>query len=76
MTKIYTIVLGAIIFSSTLCFGQDPSFSQFYANRIYLNPAFTGIENGISFAGTSRNQWSKVDQGFKTYIASVEFQLV
>ena len=74
MTKIYTIALCAIIFSSTISYGQDPSFSQFYANRIYLNPAFTGIENGVSFAGTSRTQWAKVDQGFRTYIASVEFQ--
>ncbi len=74
MTKIYTFLLGAIIYSSTLSHGQDPSFSQFYANRIYLNPAFTGVESGIGFAGTSRTQWAKVDQGFRTYIASVEFQ--
>ena len=74
MTKIYTIALCAIIFSSTFCNGQDPSFSQFYANRIYLNPAFTGIEQGISFAAVSRTQWAKVDEGFRTYTASAEFQ--
>ena len=53
---------------------QDPSFSQFYASRIYLNPAFTGIEQGLSFAGASRTQWSNVDQGFRTYVATVEIQ--
>lgn len=74
MTKIYTFALWVIIFSATLCRGQDPSFSQFYANRIYLNPAFTGIEGGISFAGVSRTQWAKVDRGFRTYTASAEFQ--
>ncbi|MFT5763871.1 MAG: type IX secretion system PorP/SprF family membrane protein, partial [Saprospiraceae bacterium] len=62
------------IFCIYLCQAQDPSFSQFYASRIYLNPAFTGIENGVSFSGTSRNQWGKVDRGFRTYIASVEIQ--
>ncbi len=68
---LYTILL---IFCISLCKAQDPSFSQFYASRIYLNPAFTGIENGISFSGVSRMQWLNVDQGFQTYIASVEIQ--
>lgn len=71
MNLILTIFL---LGSFQLCFAQDPSFSQFYANRIYLNPAFTGIENGISFAGASRMQWINVDQGFRTYVASIEIQ--
>ena len=53
---------------------KDPSFSQFYANRIYLNPALTGLEDGITFAGVYRTQWKNVDSGFKTYTASVEIQ--
>ncbi|MCB0634515.1 MAG: type IX secretion system membrane protein PorP/SprF, partial [Lewinella sp.] len=36
---------------------QDPSFSQFYANRVYLNPAFVGLESGITLSATSRMQW-------------------
>jgi len=69
-TLLTIFLLGCI----QLCMAQDPSFSQFYASRIYLNPAFTGIENGISFSGASRMQWVNVDEGFKTYIASVEIQ--
>ena len=53
---------------------QDPSFSQFYANRIYLNPAFTGLESGVSVAGVSRMQWVNVDRGFRTYGFTVEIQ--
>ncbi len=53
---------------------QDPSFSQFYANRIYLNPAFTGIEGGVSVAGVTRMQWLNVDQGFRTSGFSAEIQ--
>lgn len=56
------------------CFAQDPSFSQFYANRIYLNPAFTGIEPGLTLAATSRLQWIKVDHGFRTHAITAEFQ--
>ena len=55
--------------------GQDPSFSQFYANRIYLNPAFTGIEGGITASGTARIQWVSVDKGFSTYDFTIETQL-
>ncbi len=53
---------------------QDPSFSQFYANRVYLNPAFTGIEAGITVSGVSRMQWLNVDRGFRTYGFNVELQ--
>lgn len=72
MNKTLLVILMLGIYFN--CAGQDPSFSQFYASRIYLNPAFTGIESGISFAGAYRMQWVNVDQGFKTYIASVELQ--
>ena len=54
---------------------QDPSFSQFYVNRSYLNPAFTGLENGVVLNGVSRMQWRNIDGGFNTSYASVETRL-
>ncbi|MCO6491809.1 MAG: PorP/SprF family type IX secretion system membrane protein [Phaeodactylibacter sp.] len=56
-------------------FTQDPSFSQFYANRIYLNPAFAGMEPGIGISGVARMQWARVDKGFRTYGFSADAQL-
>lgn len=56
-------------------FAQDPSFSQFYANRVYLNPAFVGLESGLTVTGAARMQWLRVDQGFRTYGMTVETQL-
>ena len=58
-----------------LSFSQDPSFSQFYANRIYLNPAFAGMEPGIGVSGVARMQWAAVDRGFRTYGFSADAQL-
>jgi type IX secretion system PorP/SprF family membrane protein len=55
--------------------GQDPSFSQFYANRVYLNPAFVGLDGGISISGAARMQWISVDNGFSTYDFTIETQL-
>lgn len=54
---------------------QDPSFSQFYANRVYLNPAFVGLESGITLSATSRMQWLAADRGFRTSNFTVETQL-
>lgn len=53
---------------------QDPSFSQFYANRMYLNPAFTGISEGLTAQFTYRQQWRAVPRRMETYSASVEIQ--
>lgn len=37
---------------------QDATFSQFYANPLYLNPALTGNFNGFyRITGIYRNQW-------------------
>ncbi len=71
MRVIYMIIFGLCAIQGL---AQDPSFSQFYANRIYLNPAFTGLESGLSVAGVSRMQWVNVDQGFRTYGFSMEIQ--
>lgn len=72
MRSIYTIIL--LVFMTTLLKAQDPSFSQFYANRIYLNPSLAGLDKGISVSGNYRMQWKSVDNGFKTYGATVEIQ--
>ena len=39
------IALFAFFFSTHIAFAQDPAFSQFYANPLYLNPAFAGTND-------------------------------
>lgn len=36
---------------------QDPQYSQFYANKLYLNPAFSGSEEMSRAFLTARYQW-------------------
>jgi len=74
----YTVALviyGVFIslFTNTIQ-AQDPTFSQFYAARTYLNPAFTGIEPGVTFSAVMRDQWQGVGDNFRTYFASLELQ--
>lgn len=73
MEKRFTL-FGLLFMFTLIGNAQDPSFSQFYANRIYLNPAFTGLEAGLSIAGVSRMQWLGVDYGFRTHGISIELQ--
>ena len=75
-TPIYVLAIWlALLLPGLSAWSQDPSFSQFYAKRIYLNPAFTGLDGGVAVSGAARLQWLAVDKGFKTYNAAVETQL-
>jgi len=41
--------------------GQDPHFSQYYSNPLYLNPAMTGLESDVFFGLNYRSQWKSLD---------------
>jgi len=51
---------------------QDPEFSQFYANPLYLNPALTGATACPRLAGTYRNQWPGLGNSYNTYSFSYD----
>lgn len=52
--------------------GQDVGFSQFYANPLYLNPAFAGSGVGPRYILNYRNQWPSLPGNFVTYAASYD----
>jgi type IX secretion system PorP/SprF family membrane protein len=68
----YTVLL--LLFCA-VCYGQDPTFSQFYANRLYLNPAFAGTAKCPRLTLNYRNQWPGIDNSFVTYAASYDKQV-
>lgn len=51
---------------------QDPTFSQFYANPTYLNPAFAGSEICPRGVLNYRNQWPGYEASYITYSASYD----
>src|SRR5690554_7910039 len=71
---IYITLCTVLIFSglNTKAYAQDPQFSQFYANPIYLNPAFAGSHGCPRFAVNYRNQWPALSGTFVTYSASYD----
>ena len=51
---------------------QDPHFSQFYANSLYLNPALAGSGLGPRVSLNYRNQWPKLQSAYVTYAAGYD----
>lgn len=74
MKQCCTLLAVVLVVWSQTLFAQDPSFSQFYAHRNYLNPALTGLDPGLSVSAISRMQWLRADRGFRTYGATLELQ--
>lgn len=71
MKRLFTLILLALVVSPALK-AQDPEFTQFYANPLYLNPAFAGTAAGPRFALNFRDQWPSVSGAFVTYAASYD----
>jgi type IX secretion system PorP/SprF family membrane protein len=52
--------------------GQDAEFSQFFANPLYMNPAFAGTSELGRMTVNYRNQWPGNGTTFKTYAVSYD----
>jgi len=68
--KLLTLIL--ILSAAGVLRAQDPSFSQFYGNPIYLNPALTGSKICPRLTLNYRNQWPGIQGTFVTYAASYD----
>ena len=51
---------------------QDPQFSQFYSNYLYLAPSFAGLTDKNRIAFNYRNQWPEIKHGYQTYSVSFD----
>ncbi len=75
MMRKFVIILIFMIFAMKFGFAQDPSFSQFYANPLYLNPALTGLTECGRINLNYRNQWPSLSNAFITYSATYDQSL-
>jgi type IX secretion system PorP/SprF family membrane protein len=65
-------VFFALVSVMQMAHSQDPQFSQFYANPIYLNPALAGSTICPRIIGNFRDQWPSIGGAFVTYNASFD----
>ena len=79
----YLLIITQFIFLFTVVEAQDAHFSQFYANRVYLNAAYAGFDPGTTVTINYRNQWfgipdgdlSSFSDGYRTFNATADIQL-
>ena len=74
MKKVFALTaLFAWMFSAN---AQDAQYSQFYANPLYLNPAFAGTANNTRVTLNHRLQFPSLPQAFSTYSVSIDYSAV
>lgn len=69
------LVTGTILsffFAPQAMQAQDPQFTQFYANPLYLNPALAGSKLCPRLCFNYRNQWPGISGTFATTSASFD----
>ncbi|MBL7889940.1 MAG: type IX secretion system membrane protein PorP/SprF [Bacteroidia bacterium] len=73
MKQAYKIILFIICFISLKpAQAQDPEFTQFYANPLYLNPAFAGSNICPRITMNYRNQWPGISGTYVTTSISAD----
>jgi type IX secretion system PorP/SprF family membrane protein len=72
MKRNFKYFLGFIIvFQAFQMRAQDPHFSQYYANPLYLNPAFAGVDKSPTVHLNYRNQYPQLGV-YNTFSASFD----
>ncbi len=66
----YIVLLSFILFQHG--YSQDPTYSQFYANPLYLAPSFAGATEEYRLGLNYRNQWPAIPGVFHTYSISFD----
>lgn len=72
MTRLKTLLVAlSFVVSIGALKAQDPHFSQYYANPLYLNPAFAGVKKCPKINLNYRNQYPALGV-YSTYSASYD----
>ncbi len=73
MKKIFAVFCISIsLFMCRTAYAQDPAFTQFYANPLYLNPAFAGSARCPRVCLNYRNEWPAIQGTYVTTSASYD----
>lgn len=65
-------ILFFIWFCAAVLRAQDPQFSQFYSQPLYVAPSFAGTTDGSRVSANYRDQWPGISGRFITYTLSFD----
>jgi len=65
-------IIAVVCLCSLPAIAQDVSFSQMYANPMYLSPSFTGLSNGTRMSLSYRDQWPGIANTFRSYALAAD----
>ena len=66
------LLVAIVVFVCASAEAQDPTFTQFYANPVYLNPALAGSHGCQRLATNYRNEWPQLTGNYVTYAAAYD----
>ena len=66
INKVILLLVICLFNSTSILHAQDPIFTQFYSNPVYLNPAFAGSNKCPRIVSNFRNQWPGFSGDFIT----------
>ena len=67
-----TVAIALTVLAASSVSAQDVVFSQFYANPLYMNPAFAGSKVCPRISLSYRNQWPALVSSFSTVSLSYD----
>ena len=73
--RIRLFIFILIALGSLSAQAQDPQFSQFYQNRLYINPAFAGNTAQSRITANYRKQWLNLPGHYNTYAISYDHNI-
>ncbi|HLG03834.1 MAG TPA: PorP/SprF family type IX secretion system membrane protein, partial [Bacteroidia bacterium] len=63
---IFVLALGSL----TAVAQQDPQFSQYMHNKVFMNPAYAGMRRALCLSLIARNQWTGFEGAPQTGVFS------
>ncbi|NVJ64186.1 MAG: PorP/SprF family type IX secretion system membrane protein [Flavobacteriaceae bacterium] len=71
MRRISLIIFLSISFTLAGLGQNLPQFDNYFTNKLFYNPAFTGIENFTEIQALYRSQWKTIDESPKTFVLAL-----
>lgn len=74
MKKTITLLALLCLFANGYA-QQDPQFTQYMHNKLFVNPGYAGMKHALCFTGIARQQWAGFDGAPRSGVFSADLYL-